>query len=518
MNLLNDPWIPVRADNGRGEFRLLTLEELLCADGNWWMSIPRDDLEMACIQLLVCMVQVMFMPLEGKKREADKILLDRINKILPSKVFHDAVASYKERDWFNLDHVKHPFMQTRGVRAAKITPIQKLLIGLPEGNNHAFFNEVGEVRHISSPIAAIALFNQASNAQCFGGGFKGNLRGGTNPYLAPITSLVIGSNLRDTVWRNILTMPRLVDLIGRKLEISRDKPTWVNPIPDNQQSADIGLIRGLFWQPVHIELIHAENEAPCDLLGGELSKGYSSFKMEQSKFKVDGLWPHPHGARLRVKGEDKFGSFSVESPAWTHLSEFLVPNPWDNDAREGSVPAAPVSQAAELWPDHRTQIMVGGYCTKISSVTERRHDIFSLSEGWAKDRPLIKELVTIGKEARFALRSSLIIATTGEDKKRRIRLKGIGTFHKKDKKFVGLHTFGDRIFYARTEKVFHEAIGERETFKDRQKAKIAFTDCIVKIATDIYQELTDPYAMRPEVIPIVAWGRERLKEGLTNLI
>jgi CRISPR system Cascade subunit CasA len=33
MNLLEDPWIPGRADGGTGEFRLLTYRELLCQPG-----------------------------------------------------------------------------------------------------------------------------------------------------------------------------------------------------------------------------------------------------------------------------------------------------------------------------------------------------------------------------------------------------------------------------------------------------------------------------------------------------
>jgi len=518
MNLLTDPWIPVRADNGTGEFRLLSLEELLCEDKAWWVSIPRDDLEMACIQLLICMVQVMLMPQEAEKRAADKALLDRIKKPLSLAAFNDLVANFKRLDWFNLDHVQHPFMQKRGVRASKITPIQKLLVGLPEGNNHAFFNEVGEVRHISGSIAAIALFNQASNTQSIGRGLKGNLRGGTNPFLAPITSLVVGNNLRETVWRNILTVPRLIEWLGREQGISRDEPPWISSIAEKQQGADIGLARGLFWQPVRLELIRTDREAPCDLLGEVLCRGYTGFKMEQSKFKVEGLWPHLHGVRVRVKGQDKFASFSAENPSWTYLSEFLVPNPWSDDAREGSIPAAPVSQAADLWRDQRTQIMVGGYCTRMSSVTERRHDIFSLAEGWSKDRPLIKELVTLGKDVRTALRTALLVAARGyENKRRNIKIKGIGTFHKKDKKLIGLHDIGDRVFYARTESLFHEVVGRTETFKDRQIAKKKFAQLITKKAADIYKDLTDPYSMNPAVIPIIAWGRSRLNEDLSKL-
>ena len=62
MNLIENPWIPVRAHGGTGAFRLLTYRDLLCQAGDWRISLPRDDMELACIQLLVSMTQVMFLP------------------------------------------------------------------------------------------------------------------------------------------------------------------------------------------------------------------------------------------------------------------------------------------------------------------------------------------------------------------------------------------------------------------------------------------------------------------------
>jgi CRISPR system Cascade subunit CasA len=59
MNLLFDPWIPVQRDNTH---RHVTLEELLCHEENWTVSLPRDDLEMACMQLLIALTQALFIP------------------------------------------------------------------------------------------------------------------------------------------------------------------------------------------------------------------------------------------------------------------------------------------------------------------------------------------------------------------------------------------------------------------------------------------------------------------------
>lgn len=217
MNLLEDAWVPVRADGGTGSFRLLTYyQQLLCEPGNWQVSLPRDDLELACMQLLVCMSQVMFLP------EDDQTLRKRLAEPLSPEAFDTGIAPC--RDWFDLDHPTQPFMQSRGVDG-KMTTVQKLLPGLPEKTSaapsaHCFFNDVTEIRHMSGPIAAVTLFNQASNSPSFGGGFQGSVRGG-----GPITTLVAGANLREMVWRNVLTRPRIRERQIRMPRLDDDQPT-----------------------------------------------------------------------------------------------------------------------------------------------------------------------------------------------------------------------------------------------------------------------------------------------------
>jgi CRISPR system Cascade subunit CasA len=59
MNLLFDPWIPVQKDNTH---RHIALKELLCHDKRWTVSLPRDDLEISCLQLLIALTQALFIP------------------------------------------------------------------------------------------------------------------------------------------------------------------------------------------------------------------------------------------------------------------------------------------------------------------------------------------------------------------------------------------------------------------------------------------------------------------------
>ncbi len=499
MDLLTDNWIPVRADGGTRTFRLLSYRELLCEPGDWQVSLPRDDLELACVQLLVCMTQVMFLP------EDDRALRSRLAAPLSPEKFAAGVEPC--RDWFDLDHLTQPFMQSRGVKATEDTPIQKLLIGLPEGNNHAFFNEAGEVRRLSGPLAAIGLFNQASNSPSFGGGFKGSLRGG-----APVTTLVAGKNLRETVWRNVLTRPRIAQRQIAMPGFEHDQPTWVKPIKEKEAIPwnEIGLVRGLLWQPARVELVKSEVNTPCDVLGGEVVPVYTGFRKEKFNFTVEGVWPHPHGAMMmnlkKEVLEQKFASFTTTAPAWTLLSEFVVPkNMNDHDAREGSVPAGPVTQANELG-DGDMHLLIGGYRTNQASVLERRHELMSLAQGWSDDKGRLKQLVDLGKEAKKALRGKLYFAVQGNKDK---GLKGIG---------AAIHETAEKLFYARTESFIHEAFSNVLTFKEWKSAKADFTKQLATHCRAIFEELTDPYAMKPELIPVIAWARRSLNIDLAKLM
>ena len=508
MNLLEAPWIPVRADHGAGAFQLLTYRALLCEAGQrWQISLPRDDLELACLQLLVCMTQVMFLP------EDDPALRRRLAQPLTPAEFDAGIAPFA--DWFDLDHPTQPFMQTRGVKAAEVTPIQKLLIGLPEGNNHAFFNEAGEVTQLSGPVAAIALFNQASNCPSFGGGFKGSLRGG-----APITTLVFDEDLRRMVWRNVLTRPRVaerqIDAPGPAL----DRPTWVAPIAEKSTTHwnQIGLMRGLFWQPAHVELVKSEQARACDVLGGEATTGYTGFLKEKFNFTVEGVWPHPHGAMNMTlkKGvlEQRFASFTTTAPAWTQLSEFVIPRGVnDKDAKEGSTPAGPISQFHHTTIDEKLNLLVGGYRTNQASVLERRHELIGLAPEWGKEARLTK-LVEIGKEAKNTLCEKLRDA--GKGKKIRVKKTGI----KLEMKGLGaaVHETAEKLFYARTESLIHQTFSSAATLNEWGEARRAYARKIAEHCCAIFEELTKPYALKPELIPVIAWSRHALDIDLKMLM
>ena len=499
MDLLRNAWIPVRHRNGAVTGDLITLEEQLCGSEAWDITLPRDDLEMACLQLLICLVQVMFPPDDAPA------LRQRAKTPLSPEEFADGVA--KLCDWFDLDHPKWPFMQTRGIKADEATPIQKLLIGLPEGNNHAFFNELGEIRYLGAPAAAIALFHQAVNCPSFGGGFKGGLRGG-----APITTLVSGDHLRETIWRNILTRESITDLLPvYDFDFAQDQPTWVQPIKAGETfpTARIGLLRGLFWQPAHVGLVRSDDKQPCQLLGGEPEHAYTGFLKEKFTYTAEGTpWPHPHGA-LQVatkkgKREEKFLSFTTTAPAWTLMSEFVVPRGGKQDP-EGSRPASAIVQFSTTWPKKPLSLLVGGYRSNQASVIERRHELLSLASGWEAGSNL-KHLVELALKSRDVLWKKLFYVGKGNKDK---GFKGLG---------VGLQKTGEVLFFRRTERLVQSALAD-VAFDDAgfNTHRGNFVAALAKVCRDIFNELTEPYAAKPELIPIIAVARAGLGTELARL-
>ncbi|SMZ44026.1 CRISPR-associated protein, Cse1 family [Escherichia coli] len=150
-------------------------------------------MELAALALLVCIGQI----IDPAKDDVE--FRHRIMNPLTEDEFQQLIAPWI--DMFYLNHAEHPFMQTKGVKANDVTPMEKLLAGVSGATNCAFVNQPGQGEALCGGCTAIALFNQANQAPGFGGGFKSGLRGGT-----PITTFVRGIDLRSTVLLNVLTV------------------------------------------------------------------------------------------------------------------------------------------------------------------------------------------------------------------------------------------------------------------------------------------------------------------------
>lgn len=484
MNLLTDSWVPVRDGN---TLRHLSLKEVLCADGSWELGLNRDDLNLAALQLLICLTQVVLTP-----QNRDELRLREREPL--SEAEYDSVID-RFLDWFDLQHPKHPFMQTRGVKATEPTPIQKLFPGLPEGNNHALFNQPDEVRSACESCCVIALFNQAVNVPGFGGGFKAGLRGA-----APLTIFVKGPSVRRTIWRNVMSQDFISSIYS--LEPTDEFPVWVDVLEKERiyPAAHIGIVRGLFWQPAHIELGDWRSGI-CQSCGLQIAKVVAGFNKEKFNYKVDGLWTHPHSPRTwkEKKGqlEVKYASFTTTAPTWTQLSFLVAENP---DRKEGYARAPVMSQFETVFQPflgETLQLIVGGYRNNQAAIIERRHELLSLSNGWEQNLAAIRRLVELASETKTILR-------------------GKTYFFGKQVGLEGLAQRAEERFFQSSESDVHQVL-RKVKWNEVAVVREKFLAQLAKLARNIFEELTSPYQHEPKMLKALAVSRRSLEKDLTRL-
>lgn len=505
MNLLNSPWIPVRPITG-GSGQKLTLKELLCTTGKWTLSLPRDDMEFAAFQLLVSIVQVLFPP-------ADKNGLGkRIQNPMSEHEYLEGIAPYI--DWFSVDHPDYPFMQVRGVKAKEPTPMDKLLAGLDTGTSSCFVNEPGLAAAVCGGCAAVAFYNQANNAPSFGGGFKFGLRG-----VCPASTLIHMcmpgyDDLRASVWFNILTSETLSSKLPELAVENHQQPTWVDPIKTGKiHAGDIGFFRGMFWQPAHVELCGPVSGGHCSLCGHVDDTLCTGFKKAKFNYTVDDVWPHPHSPQTLMikKGsrDIRFFAFTTPAPSWTTLGRFLIEKDLTDkkgNSQGSRKPALIIEQAREYWRTERMVFIVGGYRSKQATILERRHDVFTLKEGWVDHVDQVSELVSIGLDFRKALDAALKTFCNGIKGKDR-KTKGIG---------FDLYKIGESRFYGMSEDIMMRMFAEID-FAQPQAALRQLSETLKKICRNIFGELTEPYVHEPELLRTRAIARRVLEKRLREL-
>lgn len=494
MNLLTDRWIPVRPLTG-GRFEQISLQTLLCEPQPRLLSLPRDDMEMAACQLLICIVQLLWPPVDLLQSS------QCIQQPLSEEEFLVGIDGWEQS--FDLSHAEHPFMQVKGVVAKEVTGMDKLMVGLTGSTSCAFVNQPGQAEALCGGCAAIALFNQAGNAPGFGGGFKSGLRGG-----APITTLIQQRCLRTTLWANVLA----------RYSLDREYPgwqqrnkafTWNKPIVTNEKipAHSIGLARGLFWQPAHIELSPPSSGGQCSACGAIVEKRYLSFLKAKFNYTIEGFWLHPHSPSVEQtkKGitERRHIGFTLPIPCWTQTGRLLISQQLEKK-QEGRRPALVVEQARQLTNGRTLHLSIGGYRNNKATITERRHEVMVFNQGWERHLDIINEIVNIGQEYRTALRKALYLFVEGMKESNII---GSG---------IPLHDVAERRYYRQSDTLITRLLATinyeqpGEGLEDLHK--YLFTLCC-----NLFENTTDSYAHHPKLIQALAIARRVLFKQLSAL-
>ncbi len=490
MNLLTDPWIPIQE---KGHFEKITLQQLLCGEKNGEICLPRDDMELACLQLLCTITQVLFTP--ENKRE----LGHYVKQPLAQDDYQTAIQG--KLDWFDLEHPETPFMQFRGVKAKEPTPMDKLMSGVADGTNKAFVNPQGLADKLCSGCVAIALFNVANNSPSMGGGFKGSIRGST-----PITLLIQGRNLRETIWLNVLTEETLNRVMPWYDETRDMPPNYIKLVKAREKISvsEIGLARGLLWQPARYELFSSNKLDICSCCGLKETV-YDGFKKEQFGYTIEGVWPHPLSSRTFSikKKKEEFPSFTTTAPTWTYMSRLLIDRQSDKEGQQ----AAPIIQQARTFiASAKLQLIIGGYRSKKAAILERRHELFSLAQGWHEHGEVIQQIIHYGLEYKKALMDALLLFAFGKKKK---KIPGTGTG-------VNLCDPVEANYYQQTEGLLHTSFASVH-FEQPDEDLTQLKQQLKTVVKKLFDQATEPYQQEPKMIKALAMARRSLHKSMKDL-
>jgi len=489
FNLLTDAWIPIQHQSN---YQKISLQQLLCGEQTGELCLPRDDMELACLQLLCAITQTLFIPKDKKA------LLQFAKVPITSEVYVDACR--EKMDWFDLNHPETPFMQIRGVKSTQPTPMDKLLAGVADGTNKAFVNPQGLADALCGGCVAIALFNAANNSPSMGGGFKGSLRGST-----PITVLIKGRTLRETIWLNVLTEDTAESVMPWYQETKDQLPNYLDRIKADAKipASRIGLNRGLLWQPAYFELLPSQFSANCSCCGC-YEPVYNGFNKAKFSYTVEGVWPHPLSSRTfaikKGEREEKFPSFTTTAPTWTHMSRLVVDQ--QND-KEGQQTAPVIQQARTFMAADKIQLIVGGYRNNQATVLERRHELFSLAQGWAEHGNVIQQIVTGGLAYKTALRKALYLFAVGIKDK----VNGSG---------VNLCDPVEAVYYQQTENLMHNSLAAIK-FEASQDELQLLNKQLKAIVIDLFNKATESYRQEPKMLKALALARRSLHKSFKEL-
>lgn len=523
MNLLKDAWIPVRPQES-GAARQISLETLLCGSKHWELALPRDDMELAALQLLVCLVQVILPPADARQWR------ERIRTPLDVDTLRAAAEPYQK--WFQLDHPDFPFMQVRGVKAQEITPMDKLLAGLDSSQSSRFVNERNLASCLCFGCAAIALFNQANNSPSFCGGVKAGLRSST-----PTTTFARlpydGFSLRETIHLNILTQEAIED----NFPASKDyvtEPNWVLKIKQTgvkngiKQGEAVKIntlspIRSLFWQPAHIELSVDDSGQQCACCGMGQSK-FNGFKFEKFSYEYTGAWAHPHSPQILSVKDGKahisYVGFNQSVPAWTDLSKYIVDSFIINN-KGGAVEirqAEVIKQIKKFLKgnDNNIELIIGGYRNEKAKILDRRHEVITLGKGWESHTNDVTQVIEHSLKYRDSISKAFYLFSEGIERGGK-KIKGASFTYKKNKKtYFTLQEIGINHFYRRSEGRMLSALANIK-FDDQLPTYLELDKVLSAISLAVFDELTSPYQHDPELFRTLTIARRSLLKELKEI-
>ena len=297
FNLINEKWIPVRRADGKKEIIApwqftdnIGSNPIVSLDAN------RPDFNGALIQFLVGLVQTTMAPKKDKGW--------RTGFAEPPGTGELKTAFAKVSHAFNLDGDGPRFMQDFEPGEWKSNEIDKLLVEIPGDetikDNADHFIKRDSVKRMCLACSAMALFTLQTNAPSGGKGYRTSLRGG-----GPLTTIVTGDTLWQTIWLNVLNESDFLDNCGNS-SLTEDDAIfpWMGPTRTSEKNQlttpEDAHPAQMFWgMPRRIVLKFDTGETGnCDVCGCDSNNLVTSYIAKNYGINYEGGWRHtltPHG-------------------------------------------------------------------------------------------------------------------------------------------------------------------------------------------------------------------------------
>lgn len=415
MNLISENWIPVRrADGSLQRIAPWQLTDGIGDNPIVAVASPRPDFDGALTQFLIGLLQTTCTPSEDQWWDWRK---DAVPSPEVLKARFKAVAHA-----FELEGEKAFMQDFKPGQLDKKFGIAALLIGSPpEDSETDLFIKRNSVTQLCQNCVAAALFSLQTDSPEGGSGYRTGLRGG-----GPLTTLVLGSNLWETCWLNVLEKDRYLAGAAPEENAEHERFPWFASTRTSETKPPVGVTTTpvdihpdqQFWStPRRIRLLAEECETTiCDICGDKTRQVYRAFKTKNYGVNYDGfehpLSPHYTKDDARLPMHPQPGGIGYRH--WLGLVESSA----DNLQR----PARVVEQFRTLMRSDG-DLWAFGYDMKSNKARcwyDARMPIITLPRGQeVVFRDLVGRLVNAAdKVARDYLKKNLKTALFGEGKVR----------------------------------------------------------------------------------------------------
>ncbi|MDW7725512.1 MAG: type I-E CRISPR-associated protein Cse1/CasA [Candidatus Methanoperedens sp.] len=300
--MIDEKWIPVRRADGKNEIIApwqvtdnIGSNPIVSLDAN------RPDFNGALIQFLIGLVQTTVAPKKDKNW--------RTGFAEPPSTGELKAAFEKVSHAFNLDGDSPRFMQDFEPGEWENNQIDKLLVEIP-GNetikdNADHFIKRDSVKRMCFACSAMSLFTLQTNAPSGGRGHRVSLRGG-----GPLTTIVMGYTLWQTIWLNVLNESDFVDKYGNS-SLTDDASIfpWMGPTRTSEKNQlttpEDAHPAQMFWgMPRRIFLdFNSDETGNCDVCDCDSNNLVTNYVAKSYGTNYEGGWRHTLTPYRRVKNE-----------------------------------------------------------------------------------------------------------------------------------------------------------------------------------------------------------------------